>query len=475
MSILLGCDSFLALRNVRNGDLGRHLRGHDPIALVDPNQYDGSLAVAPAGVRVDRLLDTLWMKDPALKPFIHRAYYARKAVADPRTIWQDMKQEAQGTHKNRPVRRALATVRQAGVLGRFWLHGKLGRDKPWRADAVRALQAHAAADRYARYFAENDARVVAALSPEGPREMLLMEAARREGLPTAVMIRSRDNLAAKIHHLPEADLYFVWSQVTKDYFHYLYPEIAPERVRVTGSPQFDRHLDPRFRLTREEFFRQVGLDPNRPLVVFTLLTPGLAPQELKVAQHLADAAHKGLLAGGAQLLVRGHPRMFGANMPLLETEYSEARYFPRPTPHPYRSAEHEARVVQCILDDEPMHLATIAYQNVQVNSNGTMTIDSAILDKPTVHIYYDLVPGVPSGLSIKRLYERSDSRQMQAYGCSRLARSPEECVKLINQYLEHPELDAEGRRRAREQDCGPLNGRAGERIAAGLLELAKRS
>jgi hypothetical protein len=51
-----------------------------------------------------------------------------------------------------------------------------------------------------------------------------------------------------------------------------------------------------------------------------------------------------------------------------------------------------------------------------------MTIDSAIHDKPTVNVYYDLVRDVPSGLSVRRSYERSDVRVMVAYGASQLAR-----------------------------------------------------
>ena len=47
MSIVIGCDSFLALRNVRNGDLARHLEGEHVVAFVHPSQYEGSVAVAP--------------------------------------------------------------------------------------------------------------------------------------------------------------------------------------------------------------------------------------------------------------------------------------------------------------------------------------------------------------------------------------------------------------------------------------------
>jgi hypothetical protein len=303
--------------------------------------------------------------------------------------------------------------------------------------------------------------------------MALIEAANSLGIPTAVIIRSRDNLAAKILHLPDATMYLVWSDETRRFLRYLYPEVPEDRVHALGSPQFDHHLDASYRLDRRSFFELVGLDTERPLVVYTMATPGLIDHEIEIAQHLADAAHAGSLARGAQLLVRGHPRMFGSDVRLLHREYPEARCYPKATSVPYRSAAHEALVVERIVEDEPVHLATLAYQDVQVNVCGTMTIDSAIFDKPTVNVYYDLGSNVLPGLSVRRFYERSDVRQMMAYGASRLARDPDECLEHINRYLSDPSLDAEGRRRARDLDCGPLDGNAGVRVAHLISQLAQ--
>ena len=80
--------------------------------------------------------------------------------------------------------------------------------------------------------------------------------------------------------------------------------------------------------------------------------------------------------------------------------------------------------MRLIIEDEPVHLATLAYQDIQVNVCGTMTIDSAIFDKPVVNIYYDVAGGQLSGASVRRFYARSDVKQMMAYGASRLARDP---------------------------------------------------
>jgi hypothetical protein len=468
--IIIGCDSFLSLRNVRNGNLGRLLP--DLYVLVDPNQLEGSKAVCPEGCSIGALVDFDSSKESSLARLMEETYHARKAYFDGWTLWSALTSSSFRNHPTRSLRRA-ASLGMAGVrYARGWLRGATGGATKGRKAVAEVLSRHAAAAPYRAMFHAAKPAVVTGFSPEGLREMLLVETARSMGIPTTVMIRSRDNLSAKILHLPPADRYLVWSEATKTFFLKMYPEVVPEDVVVTGSPQFDRHRDPRFALGREEFFARVGLDPSRPLIVYTMATPGLIDHEIHIVQHLADAVHDGKLIRRAQLLVRGHPRMFGSNLTLLKRDYDEAKCYPKGGTARYRSAEHEANVVRLILEDEPVHLAMLAHQDVQVNVCGTMTIDSAIYDKPTVNVHYD-IPSVSYGLSVRRFYERSDVKEMMAYGASRLARSPEECVELINRYLEDPTLDAAGRRRAREEDCGPLDGGAGERIAKTLKDLAQ--
>ncbi|HEX3230629.1 MAG TPA: hypothetical protein VHQ95_16740 [Pyrinomonadaceae bacterium] len=469
MRAVIGCDSFLSLRNIRNGNLGELIEGLH--VLVDPNQLPGSQIARPPKVSIGPLVDFDPYRDPELGQQLSATYLARKAYYDGWTLWNQMRGSSYRAHRESGPRRTASLAKAGARFAGGWLRGALGKAQYGRRICADTLRRHPLASEYRRLFVDRKQDVVAAFSVEGYREMLLVETANDVGIPTAVMIRSRDNLSAKIPHLPYAQMYLVWSESTRRVLLQIYPEIEPKQVVVTGSPQFDRHLDPEYRLGREQFFSLVNLDPDRPLIVYTMATPGLIDHEAEIVQHLADAAHSRSFKRRAQLLVRGHPRMFGSNIRLLHREYPEARAYPQPAEPTYRSPEHEAELVRLILEDEPVHLATLAYQDVQVNVCGTMTIDSAIHDKPTVNVFYDLVDRIPSGLSVRRFYERSDVKQMMAYGASRLARDPQECVRLINQYLDDPNLDAEGRKRAREQDCGPLDGQAGERIAANLLNL----
>ncbi len=473
MSIVIACDSFLALRNVQMGELARWMVGEKIHVWVDPHQLPGAEAAKPAGVEVGVLEAFQISEDEVLTQRLDSVCFARKCYQDPETIWADFLFSSVRHNRTKPLRRVASVGRAAGRFGWFWLAGWLGQAQRWRTDFADVLRSHPIVQQYQQRLAEVGATVVASFAPEGLREMALIEAANALGIPTLVMIRSRDNLASKIPYLPFADRYLVWSDILRESLLAMYPEIRSEQVLVTGAPQFDHHMHEGLRLNRDALFSMIGLDPTRPLILYTMATPSLIPHEVAIAQHLADAVKGGRFVRNAQLLVRGHPRMFGSNLRLLEREYRDARYYPRPTDAVYGGREHSAHLVRHILDDERIHLSLLAHQDVQVNVCGTMTIDSAIFDKPTVNVCYDHVQGISAAMSVRRFYKRSDTKQMMSYGASRVVHNAEECIDWINRYLEQPHVDAEGRRRARLEDCGPLDGQAGRRAAGCLLELQR--
>ena len=275
MSIIIGCDSFLSLRNVRNGDLGRRLAGERVIVLVDPNQYEGSYAACPPGVELERLFEFNPNNDPSLARLLNQAYYTRKSFYDPITFWAKLRASSYKNNPHRGLWQTASLARGRYTLAKHWIAGRCGLAQPRRQEFIRKLRNHPVADEYKLLLRKWKADVVIGFSPEGLREMPLLETANALGIPTAVMIRSRDNLASKIQHLPGADIYLVWSEVTRQFLLHMYPEISPEQVYATGSPQFDHHLDPGYRLDRKAFFSLMRLDPTRPLIVYTMATPGL--------------------------------------------------------------------------------------------------------------------------------------------------------------------------------------------------------
>ena len=215
------------------------------------------------------------IKTQRLNQLINRSYYTRKSFYDPITFWAKLRASSYKNNPRRGLWQTASLTRGRYTLAKHWIAGRRGLAQPRRQEFIRKLRNHPVADEYKLLLRKWKADVVIGFSPEGLREMPLLETANALGIPTAVMIRSRDNLASKIQHLPEADIYLVWSEVTRQFLLHMYPEISPEQVYATGSPQFDHHLDPGYRLERKDYFSLMRLDPTRPLIVYTMATPGL--------------------------------------------------------------------------------------------------------------------------------------------------------------------------------------------------------
>lgn len=447
--LLLGCDSFLALRNARNADVGRAFGelGCRTTALVDPHQLAGSRRANVPGLQVEPLEDFSLAAFPRIRRPLGWMNLARRGYHDP------------GTHRSklgyRLSERRWARFMVGPLLAAGWIAGALGIYRNLRRKVEEELRGTETYRGYRSRLEADRPALVVGFSPEGYREIPLMMAARDLGVPTVIMIRSRDNLVSKIPFLPEADEYLVWSEHQREYLRRLYPEMAHVTVSVVGSPQFSRHLDPAHRLERPAFFSTLGLDPDRPLVALCLENPLVAPLQHRLALALADACEAGELGDGTQLLVRNHPRAFGSDYdPLEGRSYSSVRRWPPPTDVPFGS--HDDDLVHRVLEDEEMHLATMAFQDVNVNIMSTVTIDSALLDKPIVQAAFDIPEAVPRAQSVHRFYERHDARVIERSGAVVRARDFQELLRHISEALLHPERRRDARAALVAQDLGTV-------------------
>src|SRR5205085_5192990 len=124
-------------------------------------------------------------------------------------------------------------------------------------------------DRFTRLFAELRPDLVFNCSHiHGPAGDLPLSAAHRMGIPTAGFIFSWDNLTSRSRIFVPYDYFLVWHEPMRRQLLGLYLRLDPTRVHVTGTPQFDYHFQPQYRLSREELAARVGFDPARPFVLY---------------------------------------------------------------------------------------------------------------------------------------------------------------------------------------------------------------
>ena len=137
-----------------------------------------------------------------------------------------------------------------------------------------------------------------------------MKAARALGIPTAACIMSWDHLSSKalIHIQPDATI--VWNDVQKREAIEMHG-VPESRIVVTGAQCYDQWFDKRPERSREQFCRQVGLDPQRPFVLYvcSAMSPVPDPVEPVFVKHWIEAVRSSNdpVLRNAGVLVRPHP------------------------------------------------------------------------------------------------------------------------------------------------------------------------
>ncbi len=245
-----------------------------------------------------------------------------------------------------------------------------------------------------------------------------------------------------------------------------YLDMPEKDIFISGWPHFDHYVNSK-RISRDEFCKKVSINPFKRIILFAS-NAGSGPTEWQVLAMLDEAITKGDLIKNIIVLVRHHPV---GEMIRGDAEYSNNIIFD----------DSKTIIQKCeksyseILKDDMDHLAdTLFHSNVTISTCSTMSIDASAFDKPIVNIAFDGWEKKPFHQSIARAYTPHHmhyQRIMKTRGV-KIAYSFPEMVDLINQYLENPSLDKEGRKRIVDEQCYKLDGQSGKRIGEYLLSCA---
>ncbi len=305
---------------------------------------------------------------------------------------------------------------------------------------------------YRRLFAESKATVLFC-SHQRPLEILPpLLAARSLGIPTATFIFSWDNLTSKGRIAAPFDNYLVWSDLMRQELLRYYPDVAPERVHIVGTPQFDPYADRTLLWSRDEFFRQVGADPARRLICYSGGDTGTCPEDHVHVDILMGLVRSGRIKGKPQVLVRPSPVDDGSRYQAVRSKYPELIFAQPAWMHTV-----PGNWARCIPKAEDVSFLANLIQHTDVNVNlaSTMTLDFAIHDRPVVNVAFDVHDPALRGRP------------------PLFARSAEEMAAHINAYLRDPALDREARRRFVELEVGAPIGDSSQRVVEILQRISR--
>jgi hypothetical protein len=288
----------------------------------------------------------------------------------------------------------------------------------------------------------------------------LVAAANRMGIPTLGNLNSWDNAWKGLKVRPR--LVTCWSANNKAELCNL-ASYCPEQVQVIGAPAFDAYFAQDAQWTRAELCARLGLDANRPLLLFATL--GQFKQQIDETNSLEvllKSIDVGAIPGNPQVVVRLHP-------------WSRETYFKPLLQHPGVTVSRYEHYVPGLTWTPTRDEAILAgnlmrHANVVISPGSTMVVEAAIFDTPVVvPVFNEYMPEVFENYFRQTWLNQHFGRIYQNdWAC--VVKQPEQMISAINTALANPDWYQDGRRQIRENILGPLDGKATQRFADVIMK-----
>jgi hypothetical protein len=277
-------------------------------------------------------------------------------------------------------------------------------------------------------------------------------------LPVVSVITNYDNLLNRGWRLFLPDQLAVWGkQMAEDAIgtH----KIEPKRVHIVGPVQFDRYFKP-LRLSRQDFFTTRGLNHLLPtiflaggsdipaeILVIRLLQKNFGEKINIIYRPYPDASQ---LGGGIWEIMgeslRGQPGLYLSipNSIGIEAESKSVK---------------QASLDLSLSESEDELVYLLKYSSVLLNYFSTISLEAAVCDLPTIHLAW-------RNISMLHLINQTHNRRKLRLAASKVSHCDKDLIGLVDSFLQNPKEQAGERRLYSEYECGSLDGKSSERLAA---------
>ena len=295
---------------------------------------------------------------------------------------------------------------------------------------------------------------------------LPLRVANRMGIPTAGFIFSWDNLTSRSRIFVPYDYYLVWHENMKKQLLSIYPKIKPEKVFVTGTPQFDFHFKPEFLLTREELYKRIGADVGRPYILYTTGMSTDFPEEHRTVELVIRLLQEIEIQPKPQLVVRTYVKGTSTEMKALADRNIPGVIFPK--------VLWEEKWFTPKYEDLEVYTSLLRHACMGINAASTVSLELMMFDKPVINIGFD-PPGscLPHHLRWIRHIEYDHYLPVAESGAVMVARSESDMRGMLKRGLTQPQADSEKRHQFIESMFSNTpDSNSGRRVSEQLIKLA---
>jgi hypothetical protein len=297
---------------------------------------------------------------------------------------------------------------------------------------------------------------------------LPLRVAHGMGIKTAAFIFSWDNLTSRSRLMVPYDHYLVWTEGLKKQLLEMYPDVMPERIAVTGTPQFDFHFDERFWLSREELACRLGLDPTRRFILYTTGRDVDFPEEHRIVTEVIRFLKTMPPEVRPQLVVRTYIKGNSPQMIALADAMQDDPDVVFP------AILWDRQWVMPLHEDLFIYTNLLRHTALGINPASTVSLELMMTGKPVINLGFEPPESnLPGWSRFARHIDYDHYRPVAASGGVMVARSLEDLKAMIVRGLLEPEADRPAQRRFLGSFFGEtLDGCSSRRVAAELIRLA---
>ena len=155
------------------------------------------------------------------------------------------------------------------------------------------------------YFEKYNPTLLFATDVFDDMDTIVIREAKRKGIKVVGMVRSWDNCFSKglMRNMPDSLL--VNNENLKSEAVEMH-DFPGEKIEIVGLPQFDHFINEK-RLSKDDFFKKIGADPEKKLILFAPAGAFLSDCDLDYLKIFEQATQARKFKYPLQFLVRNHP------------------------------------------------------------------------------------------------------------------------------------------------------------------------
>ncbi len=252
------------------------------------------------------------------------------------------------------------------------------------------------------------------------------------GIETTTVIYSWDNIP-KARLALKADVYLAWSQYMKEELQVFYPEISSDKIKVTGTPQFEFYKDKSNIIEKDVFFKKYGLDHNKKIICFSGDDAHTSPCDPEYLNDIASAIVAIGMDMEYQLVFRRCPVDVSGRYDWVLEKFPDL-IVDLPPLWNFNSDIWSA--IYPTVEDIKLLVSLCFYGDVVINVGSTMAFDFGMFGKPCIYINYDQVKD--KNWSVNIIYQFHHFRSMPSKNVVYWLNNTSEIAAVISEAVKDP-------------------------------------